>query len=421
LPKPGFKPGFVVLVAPSGSYRIAAYVSAATALGMPVLVVSNSEHSLVPEVATGITVDFAQPDQAFETVIDAVGALDIACVLATDDSCVALCSRVAEFLKLPQNSPGAAELTHRKDLGRAALRRAGCNTPDYQVITIKGASPQSLAIDYPVVLKPLSLSASQGVIRANNNDEFFAACKRIDTILESTGLQGYSRDNLLVESYIEGMEFAVEGFVIDGQFNLLVIFDKPEPLTGPYFEETYYLTPTRLDPSAQQKLIDEVAKCCKAYGLEHGPVHAEARISASRVVLLELAARTIGGQCGQLIEFSLGQKLEELVIRGMCGDAPELINEAEAAGVLMIPVTTAGILKRVEGLTEAMHTEYIKDIEIHINPGYELIRLPEGASYLGFIFAQAPDFDAAYAALKQAYGKLGFVTQPRWNIENLAN
>ena len=388
---------------------------------MRILVVSNSEHSLVPEVAKGITVDFTQADQAFDTIIDAVGSLEIACVLATDDSCVALCSRVAEFLKLPQNSPGAAELTHRKDLGRDALRRAGCNTPDYQVITIKGASPQSLAIDYPIVLKPLSLSASRGVIRANNNDEFVAACKRIDSILESTGLQGFSRDNLLVESYIEGMEFAVEGFVIDGQFNLLVIFDKPEPLTGPFFEETYYLTPTRLEPQAQQNLIDEVAKCCKAYGLEHGPVHAEARISASRVVLLELAARTIGGQCGQLIEFSLQQKLEELVIRGMCGEAPVLTDEADSAGVLMIPVTSAGILKRVEGLTEAMLTEYVKDIEIHINPGYELIPLPEGASYLGFIFAQAPDFDAAYAALKEAYGKLRFVTQPRWNIENLAN
>ena len=418
--KPGSEPGFVVLVAPSGSYRIAPYVNAAATLGMRILVVSNSKHSLVPEVAKGITVDFAQAEQAFDTIIDEIGSLDIACVLATDDSCVALCSRVARFLKLPQNSPAAAELTNRKDLGRDALRAAGCNAPDYQVIAINRASLESLSIDYPVVLKPLSLSASRGVIRANNNDEFVAACKRIDSILQATGLQGFSRENLLVESYIDGLEYAIEGFVIDGQFNLLVIFDKPEPLTGPYFEETYYLTPTRLDAQARQQLIDEVEKCCKAYGLEHGPVHAEARITSSRVILLELAARTIGGQCGQLIEFSLQQKLEELVIRGMCGEVPVLGDEADAAGVLMIPVTSCGILKRIEGLTEAMQTEYVKDIEIHINPGYELIPLPEGASYLGFIFAQAPDFERTYAALKKAYGKLEFVTQPRWNLENLA-
>jgi len=197
----------------------------------------------------------------------------------------------------------------------------------------------------------------------------------------------------------------------------MTIFDKPEPLTGPYFEETYYLTPTQLDDSEKSLLLDEVERCCEAYGLNHGPVHAEARLGTNGPVLLELAARTIGGQCGQLIEFSLGQKLEELVINGMCGILPSANSAADSAGVLMIPITNSGILKRIEGLTEAMQTRYVRDIEIHINTGYELIPLPEGASYLGFIFAQAPDFDKTYAALKQAYSKLNFVTQPRWELQ----
>jgi hypothetical protein len=166
-------------------------------------------------------------------------------------------------------------------------------------------------------------------------------------------------------------------------------------------------------------LIDEVARCCAAYGLAQGPVHAEARLSASGPVLLELAARTIGGQCGQLIEFSLQRKLEELVIQGMCGLTPAIAETAESAGVLMIPITDSGILKRVEGLTAALQTEHVRDIEIHINPGYELIPLPEGASYLGFIFAQAPDYQQTYAALKSAYSKLRFVTQPRWDLQQL--
>ncbi|RLA05427.1 MAG: phosphoribosylglycinamide synthetase, partial [Gammaproteobacteria bacterium] len=203
------------------------------------------------------------------------------------------------------------------------------------------------------------------------------------------------------------------------QFRLLTIFDKPEPLTGPYFEETYYLTPSRLDEAGQAALIDEVERCCSAYGLEHGPVHAEARLTDSGPVLLELAARTIGGQCGQLIEFSMRQKLEELVIQGMCGITIAADAEAESAGVLMIPITDTGILKRVEGLTEALQTEYVRDIEIHINPGYELIPLPEGASYLGFIFAKAPGYEQTLAALKGAYSKLRFVTQPRWALQNL--
>ena len=418
--KPGPEPGFVLLVAPSGSYRIAAYTKAARALGMSILVVSNSKHSLVPEIANGITADFGQPEHAYSTIIESIQDLNIACVLATDDSCVELCSRVAKYLGLAQNSAAAAKLTQRKDLARVALSNAGCNTPKYQIVAINNARPATLSIEYPVVIKPLALSASRGVIRVDNDGDYAAAIKRVDAILNSTGQQGFTREHLLVESYIDGDEYAVEGFMTEGRFNLLTIFDKPEPLTGPFFEETYYLTPTRLDTSQKAALVEEVASCCAAYGLHHGPVHAEARLSTRGPILLELAARTIGGQCGQLIEFSLQQKLEELVIQGMCGLVPHVDESTESAGVLMIPITDTGILQRVEGLTAALQTEYIRDIEIHINPGYELIPLPEGASYLGFIFAQAPDFALAHAALKTAYAKLRFVTQPKWELENLA-
>jgi biotin carboxylase len=410
----------VVLIAPSGSYRIAAYSRAALALGRPILVVSNSVHSLVAEVASGITVDFSQPEQAYSDIVAALDGMDVACLLATDDSCVALCSRVAAYLGLPQNSAAAALLTQRKDLARDALAQAGCNTPSCQLIEIAKTDSSTLTLAYPVVLKPLALSASRGVIRANNDAEFMCAMQRIDAILATTGQQGHVRDYLLVESYIDGFEYAVEGFIIDGQFHLLTLFDKPEPLTGPYFEETFYLTPSRLEEPQKLALITEVERCCVAYGLSHGPVHAEARLTEAGPVLLELAARTIGGQCGQLIEFSLKQKLEELVINGMCGILPVTPSAAESAGVLMIPITESGILKRVEGLTEALQTEYVRDIEIHINPGYELVPLPEGSSYLGFIFAQAPTYEQTYSALQGAYSKLRFVTQPRWELENLA-
>jgi biotin carboxylase len=416
---PSPDPGFVLLVAPSGSYRISAYTRAAQSLGMPILVVSNSAHSLVSEVAGGITVDFNQPELAYSEIIGAITGKNIACVLATDDSCAALCSRVAQYLGLPQNKPDAALLTQRKDLARQALTSAGCNTPSYQLVEIASASAASLAIDYPVVVKPLALAASRGVIRADNDAGYEEALRRIDAILANSGQQGHVRDHLLVESYIDGAEYAVEGFVVAGEFHLLTIFDKPEPLTGPYFEETYYLTPSRLDEAARRSLIGEVQRCCSAYGLEHGPVHAEARLAKSGPVLLEMAARTIGGQCGQLIEFSMQQKLEELVIQGMCGITMPDETEVESAGVLMIPITDAGILKRVEGLTEAMQTRYVRDIEIHISPGYELVPLPEGASYLGFIFAQAPGYEQTLAALKDAYSKLRFVTQPRWELASI--
>lgn len=380
------------------------------------LVVSNSKHSLVPEISAGITVDFSRSEEAFKLILAATQSHNILCVIATDDSCVEISSRVAEYFELPHNKPSTAILTHRKDLAREALKAGGCRIPDFQVIELQRAAQESSTIDYPVVVKPLALSASRGVIRADNSEQLIQACNRIDKLLNSTGQSGFVRNHVLIESYLDGAEFAVEGFIIDRQFHLLTIFDKPEPLTGPYFEETYYLTPSRLPRSQQTELINEIRHCCQAYGLEQGPVHAEARLTSKGPVLLELAARTIGGQCGQLIEFSLQQKLEELVILGMCGIKPAPTNKAQAAGVLMIPVTDSGILKRVEGLTKALQTEYVVDIEIHIREGYELIPLPEGASYLGFIFAQAPDYELVYQALKTAYHQLKFVTQPAWQI-----
>jgi len=387
---------------------------------MPIMVVSDSAHSLVPDIANGITVDLEDQDAALEASLQALADKRVACVLATDDSCVELGSRIAAALGLPHNKVDASLLTRRKDLAREALARSDCNTPNFQVIELAGFEPSSLELAFPVVLKPVGLSASRGVIRADNANDLVAACRRIDGILQTAGVQGYAREHLLVESYIEGDEYAIEGFMVNGDFRLLTIFDKPEPLTGPFFEETYYLTPSRLSAQQQQLLTDEVAKCCAAYGLEQGPVHAEARLTAAGPVLLELAARTIGGQCGQLIEFSLQQKLEELVIQGMCGLPFNRGEQTNAAGVLMIPITDRGILRRIEGLTEALRVEYVEDIEIHINPGYELLPLPEGASYLGFIFAQAPDFERTYSALKQAYAKLRFVTQPKWDLESLA-
>ncbi len=414
--KPGHKPGFLLLIAPANSYRISPYLKAALALNLKTLLVSNSRYSLVPAVAQGISVDFSDRVQAQNIILESIADLNIKCVLATDDSCVSLSNQIAQQLGLAHNQPSAAILTHRKDMARKAAQSFGCNTPVYHVIELKKSSQWSKSVIYPVVIKPLSLSASKGVIRANDQQQFKAACKTIELILEQSNITGYELNHVLVEGYLDGPEFAVDGILIDGDFHLLAIFDKPEPLTGPYFEETYYLTPSQLTQSNQSALIREVSQCCDAYGLTQGPVHAEARITKTGVFLIELAARTIGGQCGQLIEFSLQQKLEEIVIQGLCGKTPNLPKSALCAGVLMIPVKTSGILKRVEGLTNAMKVEFIEDIEIHIHEGYELVPLPEGSSYLGFMFAQAPTFEQTFDALKKAHQMLTFVTQPIWKL-----
>jgi len=235
----------------------------------------------------------------------------------------------------------------------------------------------------------------------------------IGKILDQEGLADeYEQKHILVESFLPGPEVAFEGLLHDGELRRLAIFDKPDPLEGPYFEETYYITPSRHASELIEKVHQRVAQACHAYGLREGPVHAECRLNDGDAWLLELASRTIGGQCARLIQFATGQSLESLILAHATGARPEQSDIAGAAGVLMIPVEQAGILRRVEGITEATKVAGIVDLEISVQQGYELIRLPEGASYLGFIFARTDTAQQAEQALRKAFACLKIVTAP---------
>jgi biotin carboxylase len=409
--------GFILLIAPARSYRVASYINAAGQLGHRLLIVSDSKHSLVSSIASGITVDFTRLAESLDIILDAIHGKRILAVLATDDLVVTLSSRVAQALGLPHNDIEATRLTYRKDLARERLKQQACNVPEFRVCNFADVTRSAAEITYPVVLKPLMLSGSRGVIRADDAEQFIAAAQQIEAIVARDPGDDYEKSHFLVEAFLPGAEIAIDGFVQNGKLLMLALFDKPEPLNGPCFEESFYITPSRLPELTQQAIITQVEKCCQAYGLTHGPIHAEARITDAGVFLIEMASRTIGGQCAQLIEYVLGRKLEEVIIQLMSFEKIEWSRSADYAGVLMIPIPRRGMLKRVEGLLQAQQVEYITNVEIHIQPGYELIPLPEGSSYLGFIFARAPSFDNAWQALQQAHARLHFVTAPSWTLE----
>jgi biotin carboxylase len=286
------------------------------------------------------------------------------------------------------------------------------------VLPLDAVAREAASLPYPLVIKPLMLSGSRGVIRADDPRALVRAAALLGEILQQEAGSDHERSHCLVEEYLEGEEIALDGFVQNGRLLPLALFDKPEPLTGPYFEESCYITPSRLPRRLREEIVAEIERCCAAYGLVHGPIHAEARLTDRGVVLLEMAARTIGGQCGSTLQQVLGEPLEDLVLRLSCGESGSVIPESRGhAGVMMIPIEQEGLLKRVEGLLEARRTEHVSDIEIHIQPGYELVPLPRGSSYLGFIFARAEDYDAVWRALREAHGKLRFVTAPNWKLE----
>ena len=413
---PDPRSGLVLLVAPARSYRVASYQQACERLGYRLLVVSDSRHSLVSAIAQGITVDFDDPAEARRKVLEGLGNHRVVSVLATDDRVVGIASALAEELGLPHNAADSALLTRRKDLARQRLREAGCRVPRFRVLALDEIPDQAEAIPYPAVIKPLMLSGSRGVMRVNHPVELIDAAQVLREILQDEAGDDFERSHCLVEDYLEGEEIAFDGFVQNGRLLPLALFDKPEPMTGPCFEESCYITPSRLPGRLRAEIFDEIERCCRAYGLSHGPIHAEARLSEQGVVLLEMASRTIGGQCGGILEFVLGEPLEDLVLKLACGAAPPEPKKGLYAGVMMIPIPQAGLLKRVEGLLEARRTPQVSDIEIHIQPGYELVPLPRGSSYLGFIFAQSESYDETWQALRRAHARLRFVTRPKWDL-----
>ena len=403
----------VLLIAPPASYRIAAYASAAERLDIELIVASSGEHSLVSAVATGLQIDFSQPDLALRTIEAAHRHSPFCAVIASEDATVELASRAAEVLQLPHNSPLSARIASRKDLAREAQAAAGLNVPEFRVVDLHSPPDWSR---FPCVIKPLALSGSRGVMRADDAAELEGRrAQLLQLFANNVGLPYPTQ--ALVESFIPGQEVALEGMLVEGVLEVLAIFDKPEPLNGPYFEETYYVTPSRLAEETQAAVAATAQDVCLAYGLRTGPIHAEFRVNDDGVWPLELAARTIGGDCARLLQFGAGHGLEDIVLARALDIPLAYVGDGAAGGVLMIPIEKTGVLRRVEGVLDAQKVPYVEDVFIAAREGHELMALPDGSSYLGFVFARAPDSATVEAALREAHACLNIVIAPMWRIQ----
>jgi len=413
------KPRFLLIAQPN-SYRIAPYIQAAQKMGLEVLIASRGEHSLVTEVNAGLHINLDDIDSAVELILSYASQKPFAGVMGSDDSTVELAAKVAEKLNLPHNPPEAAKLTRRKDLARAHLALAGCPVPIHCLIDLRQSLQKQMAgLPWPCVIKPVNLSASKGVIRVNNEAEFIAACERIKNIMADASDE-FEQNYVLIEDYIDGVEVAFEGYLHQGQLHSLVLFDKPEPLTGPYFEETIYVTPSQLDDATQQKITRRVAQACKAYGLVTGPVHAELRVNKQDAWILEVACRTIGGDCARSLDQGNEFNLEQLAVSLAIGQSPEIKPPKEARGVMMMPIKQPGILRRVEGLPAAQKVKHIEKVDIIIRQGNELVALPEGNQYPGYIFAKAETRQQVIDALQQSFNELNFVMAPNIKLEMIS-
>jgi biotin carboxylase len=423
----------LLLFASKLGYQTRSFDAAAEKLGVEVTFVTDRCHQLDdPWGDRAIPVHFAAPESAAYSVLEAVREQNEAVdgILALGDQPAVAAAYVARGLGVQYNHPLAVEACRSKLRIREVFRDAGLRVPWFRSVAMRPVpEPALLGISYPCVLKPLSLSASQGVVRANNRQDFLAAADRIRGVLASPEVLASKPahlDELIVEGYIPGGEVAVEGLVTEGRLRVLAIFDKPDPLEGPYFEETIYVTPSRLPEALQEEVQRCAEDAVRALGLSHGPVHAEFRINDEGVWPLEVAPRPIGGLCARALRFVAAEReeaigLEELLLRHALGLAgADWPREPMGSGVMMIPVPHSGVLEKVEGEDAARATPGITDLRITARMHDYIEAWPQGSSYLGFLFARAGTPQEAEAALRTAHGRLKFKLSPRLPVEHPA-
>ncbi len=407
----------VLLLIPTTTYRTEDFVQAASKLDVEMVVASERPNVLESALPDNLlTLDFGDPGKAARAVAEFARRHHVDAVVPVDDRTTVVGAAIAERLGLRSSSLEAVSATRNKHRMRDAFARAGVRSPRFILLDVSDDAEDAAGrVTYPCVLKPTVLAGSRGVIRADDPAAFVAAFRRIAAILgapETSGL-GEGATEVLVEDFIPGREVALEGLLVGSELHVLALFDKPDPLDGPYFEETIYVTPSRLPGDVQAAIAAEARWAARALGLTEGPIHAELRVNDDGPWVVEVAARTIGGLCSRTLRFGAGLSLEELVIRHALGiELDSLERERRPAGVMMIPIPRGGVLRAVRGREDALAVPGIEDVTISAHVGQELVPLPEGSRYLGFILARADSPEAVEAALRAAHERLAFDVDP---------
>ncbi len=406
----------ILLFASTTGYQVHSFAEAGERLGFELILATDRCHVLDdPWGDSAVAVQFDNPSDGFEA-LRARSPFDG--VLAVGDQPALVAAQAAERFGLEFSPPGAVRAANNKFLSRGRFAAAGLLTPGYRLIAqpINEQLIDSESIRYPCVLKPLGLSGSRGVIRADNAEEFAAAVARIQKLME----QDHSIEHdgsIQVEDFIPGREFALEGVVTRGELQTLALFDKPDPLDGPFFEETIYVTPSRAPEDVRRAIQETTQRAIHGLGLTSGPVHAEMRVNDRGVWMLEVAARPIGGLCSRVLRFETGADraranhvtLEEILLRHAAGERVAAARLAAGGhAVMMIPIPRAGVYAGVEGLDRARAVGGIDDVIITAKEGQTMLPLPEGASYLGFIFGHGNSAEAAEKAVRESHARLHF-------------
>ena len=408
----------VLLLLSRTSYRAEAFVGAARRLDVDITVGSNHRQALADLTASGaLALGLEDIDRSVTAIVRFASDYPLAAIVAAEDDFAEVAAAASEALGLTHHPPEAVRAARNKAVMRQQLAAAGFPSPWFHVASVEeDAEAAAARARYPCVLKPLALSASRGVIRADTLEEFGRAWNRIRGILaqpDAVTRSGHEVAEILIEAYMPGREVAVEGIVVEGELQTLAVLDKPDPMEGPFFEETILLLPSRLSDSVQREIVSCVQRSVAILGLDDGPIHAELRVDGEKAALLEIAPRSIGGRCSTILRFEPEATLEDLILRQAFGmPIHEYSRAPGAAGVMMLPIPEAGVLREVGGSQAALETPGIEGLEITIPVGQKVVPLPEGNRYLGFLFARGATPEQVETALRAAYARLDVKIEP---------
>ncbi len=408
----------LLLLLPSMSYRGEAFLEAANKVGVSLTVAGDAPPDfLETSLERFLSLNLYSPSTAVPAVVEFAKTSPIDVVLGVNDQTTVLASTISEALGLPANSIASVRAACNKHMMRKLLQKEGLPCPSFLVVGMDEKAEDIVQqVTFPCVLKPLTLSGSCGVIRADNPESFQNAFLRIRHLLHTFERpeQEMAACQILIEDFIPGIEVALEGLLSKNTFHLLAIFDKPDPLNGPYFEETIYVTPSRLPPAIQERMTQALAKAARAIGLQEGPIHGELRMNDQGIWVIEVAARSIGGKCSQMLEFGTGKSLEELILIHALGrELPSLDLTRSAGGVMMIPIPQEGVLEKIEGQEQAQQVPGVEELVMTAKPGDLLIPLPEGKRYLGFIVARGAHPAEVEETLRESHRRLTVMIRPQ--------
>jgi hypothetical protein len=451
----------VLLLATTTGYQTRAFGEAAERLGVELQFATDRCHLIEDPWQDGaIAIRFYDTEASVAAILASAALHPVDGIVVVGDRPAVIAAGAAQALGIPWHPPEAAEIATHKLRTRERLREAGRPVPPFTPLTI---NPEPSAIShqpltpFPCVVKPVALSGSRGVMRANDPRELTAAIDRLRALMRSPDVRAErneAHDTVLLEAFIPGREYAIEALMHQGGLHVLAIFDKPDPLDGPFFEETIYVTPSSAPVAEQRAMADAITRAATAIGLHHGPIHAECRVNADGIFVLEVAPRPIGGLCARALRFvpsaaetsappatshrthesrvpdprspesptpnpqsPIETPFEELLLRHALGEDPRgWRRERDASGVMMIPIPRRGIYRGVDGVDAARAVPHVDDVRITAKPDQLLVPLPEGASYLGFIFARAPRRADVERALREAHARLAFQIAPEFPV-----